>query len=368
VTDILSTPSTLARSDARPPERSRVHALTLHFDPHRGSPYWIERAHALGVRAGDLQSLDDLAVFGPMDEEALRTRPLDDFIPRQVRESGTRLIPSETGGATGAPKLVVFTLEEFEAGFVTPFISVAAHTGFPRGGRWLFVGPTGPHIIGRAARHLARALGADDPFTVDFDPRWHRRLVPGSLVQRRHLEHVITQALHVLERVEIQVLFITPSTLHALLPQMTERQRLAVRGAHYGGQPVTAEDLADFRDALPNAVHLGGYGNSLVGVCMQVPGEGDATMAHHAAPPRHVIRLLQDPTASLTREVEIGARGRVMFHRLDDSFLLLNMVERDEATRLPPSPLAARLGLTAEGIGDPMPCTAAAALAAGGIY
>lgn len=344
------------------------HALVTHLHPKTGSPYWIELAQNLGVTADDFESLDDLAIFGPMNEEMLRHLPLNDFIPRSVLASRVGLIPSETGGATGTPKMVVFTPPEFQEGFVDPFVRVADQIGFPHGGRWLFVGPTGPHIIGRAARHLARAMSASEPFTVDFDPRWHRRMVAGSLLQRRHLDHILDQAMRVIARVEITTLFITPSVLQCLLERMSEGQRLAIRGVHLGGQPHTVQDVDGFAQALPNAIMVGGYGNSMVGVCNEVPGAAPGALSYHPASPRHTVRLLDDPETSLTREVNVGDRGRVMFHRLDESFLLINMVERDEATRLPASTLAEGCGLDPNGLGNPGPTASTESHSSNGIY
>ena len=55
-----------------------------------------------------------------------------------------------------------------------------------------------------------------DPFSVDFDPRWAKKLADGSLARRRYLDHVTAQALDVLEREEVGVLFTTPPALAAL--------------------------------------------------------------------------------------------------------------------------------------------------------
>jgi hypothetical protein len=45
----------------------------------------------------------------------------------------------------------------------------------------------------------------------------------------------------------------------------------------------------------------------------------------------------------------------VLFHRLDESCLLVGVVERDEAERVAPSPEALALGCTADGLRDPRP-------------
>ena len=65
-------------------------------------------------------------------------------------------------------------------------------------------------------RELARQTGSMDPFSVDFDPRWAKRLADGSLARQRYLDHVTDQALDVLEREDVGVLFTTPPALAAL--------------------------------------------------------------------------------------------------------------------------------------------------------
>ena len=138
-------------------------------------------------------------------------------------------------GGSGAPVATAYRSDEFQAAFVTPFLRVAEATGFPRGAAWLWVGPSGPHIIGKVVRELARQTGSMDPFSVDFDPRWAKRLAEGSLARRRYLEHVVGQALDVLQREEVGVLFITPPALAALGERLSDRQRTFVAGRKDGG-------------------------------------------------------------------------------------------------------------------------------------
>ena len=98
----------------------RLAALALHSDPEAGSPYWIERFRHLGVTAEAVAR--DPALAGFMDAEALRRRPLEDFVPRAVLASGRPLVTGETGGFTGDPIVMAYLDEEFTAGFVTPFL------------------------------------------------------------------------------------------------------------------------------------------------------------------------------------------------------------------------------------------------------
>src|SRR4029077_3251223 len=50
---------------------------------------------------------------------------------------------------------------------------------------------------------------------------------------------------------------------------------------------------------------------------------------------------------------EQGQSGRVLFHRLDESCLLIGVLERDQAERVPPSSEAVALGGRADGLRNP---------------
>jgi hypothetical protein len=51
----------------------------------------------------------------------------------------------------------------------------------------------------------------------------------------------------------------------------------------------------------------------------------------------------------------VGETGRVVFHRLDESCLLIGVAERDQAERIDPSAAALALGWTADGLRNPGP-------------
>src|SRR5579885_1004485 len=248
--------------------------LALHFHPRHGSRYWLRRQEALGFDARDrVRTPGDLWLLGPTPADDLRRHPLRDLIPQALHGELHRFVIGETAGTSGRPRLTAYRDDEFQAAFIDPFLRVAEATGFPRGEPWLWVGPSGPHIIGKVVRELARQTGSLDPFSVDFDPRWAKRLAEGSMARQRYLDHITEQALDVLEREEVGVLFITPPALAALTKRVSDRQREAIRGVHYGGMSLTAEMINKFRAAYPNAVHLAGYGNTLFGVVMEVADE-----------------------------------------------------------------------------------------------
>ncbi len=329
--------------------------VAIHFDPVGGAPFWIERQDQLGIDARrSIQRSSDLALLGPLNENALRDRPLLDFVPLSRRDLLAGAILSETGGTTGKPKRTIFSREEFRAAFVEPFLRVATVTGFPRGALWLWAGPSGPHVIGRAAAACATAMGSPEPFTVDFDPRWFRRTPADSLARQRYLGHLIEQSMRIIPHEPIEVIFTTPVVLSRLADAMTPEQRHRVRGVHYGGMRVTPDLLeAAQQEWFPNAVHLSGYGNSLFGVCMEFGGSPDRRLRYHP----HGPRLLAN----------IGADGHVLMSRLDETVLIANLRERDVAAMAPAPPDSQWTGF-GPGIEDPHPAEAHAKAPDIGIY
>jgi thienamycin biosynthesis protein ThnN len=358
-------------SQPRPADRTsgvqrddRLHELlSLHFHPQHGSTYWLERQERLGWDVCDrIRTREDLWQLGPTPPADLRRYPLRAFIPRAWHGQWPHFVIGETAGTSGAPQATAYREDEFQAAFITPFLRVAAATGFPRGEPWLWVGPSGPHIIGKVVRELARQTGSMDPFSVDFDPRWAKRLAEGSLARRRYLDHVTSQALEVLRREEIGVLFITPPALAALSEKLTDRQREAIHGVHYGGMSLTAEGVNHFRQMFPNAVHLAGYGNTLFGVVMEMADTPRQAIDYFPLDDRlefHLVDWSEEtgPDNWPPRRVRPGEAGRVVFHRLDASCLLVGVVERDQAECIAPSAAARALGGEADGLRNPQPPT-----------
>jgi hypothetical protein len=329
--------------------------LALHLHPRHGSAYWLRRQAELGWAVCDrVRTIADLPQLGPMPVDDLRRFSVRDFIPKAFHSVLERFVTGETAGTSGQPCVTAYRDDEFESAFITPFLRVAEATNFPSGVPWLWVGPSGPHIIGKVVRELAKRTGTIDPFSVDFDPRWAKKLAAGSLSRQRYLDHVTQQTLDVMRREEVGVLFTTPPALAALVTKLTDREREAIRGVHYGGMSLTPGSVNDFREAFPNAVHLAGYGNTLFGVVMEVADRRRTAMDYFPLSDRVQFAVVRDADA-WESPVGYGERGRVMFHRFDESTLLVNVIERDEAKRIAISADARALGGTADGLRDPLP-------------
>jgi len=343
-----------------PADQALRAALAAHLDPEGGSPYWLERRDTLE----EIESVGDLVALGPFAREDLCRRPLADFVPRALLQTrGTELVLGETGGTLGQPVRSVFTPEEFEQGFGAPFLAASRVRGFPRGGRWLYAGPSGPHIIGQAARLLARCHGCLEPFCVDLDPRWARS--QSGVGARLYAEHVLCQVLDLFAREHPDVLFLTPPLLVALSEELSTTERASVRGIHLGGLPLEPGQRARFQEAFPQAVILPGYGNSLLGLLSEVAAPTGDELDYFALEGRLVVEVCAEDAEGvrLGEAVAPGERGRVVAHRLDRSFFLPNLVERDSATRVEAPAHVQALGFAACGVRDPGPAPALAPVA-----
>jgi hypothetical protein len=335
--------------------------ISIHFDPYHGSQYWLDKEEELGINAiEEIKTLGDLKILGPMCEEDLRRYPIEHFIPKAFLDQKNDFILGETAGTTGRPKVTAYRRDEFRAAFVDWFVYIAGMRGFPTGGNWLWIGPSGPHIIGKAVREVADKMGSMDPFSIDFDPRWAKKLQPESIGSKRYLEHVLEQALDIIETQEIDVLYTTPPVLDALALRMSAQKRMAIKGVHYGGISIGKDDYKRFKEEYyPEAVHISGYGNTLFGLCLEIEESSEFDLDYFPLGPRMVVQVVEMTGGNkpgykrLSKVVNYEEEGQVVFHRLDESFFIPNMFERDKAVRIPPTSTAIEYGITQDGVRNP---------------
>lgn len=331
-------------------ERQRE-LIAHHFHPIHGAPHWIGLAKERGISPRDIVCFGDLARLGEFDRPRAAASPWTSLVPPDLLRLERGILLGETGGTTGPALRSAWLEREFHRSFVEPLVTELDRRGCPPLRQWLFVGPTGPHIIGRAAAALARATTGADALLVDFDPRWFRKLSPGSFAAGRYTAHLVEQALQVLAVERPDALFITPAVLDALLPSLPTEARGGIRLVHLGGQSVTPERTLAYRGEFgPSTRVINGYGNSLFG-CLIERGE---PVTYPYPREHHVLRI--ERAGELGRAVEPGGTGRITCHRFDESMLLLNVVERDEADD------------AGECFRFPRPVESTAHLAAGGIY
>ncbi|MEQ8819634.1 MAG: SCP2 sterol-binding domain-containing protein [Sumerlaeia bacterium] len=338
---------------AHPLSGHQRRVLALHLDPREGSPFWRWRAAERGLSADDFRTIEDLrAAFGPMDRAEMLRHTWRDFVPVSILETEGPFLLGETGGTTGPPVTLGWTAADFKSAFLDPLCQELGELGITGLRQWLFAGPTGPHIIGKAADAIARRTSGCDALKVDFDPRWHRRLLPGTTASTRHLEHLIEQTLGHFNRHPVDALFITPSILKVLLARLSASRFEQLRLVHLGGQSLTLAEWEVLRERLPADCQLiNGFGNSLFGCLIE---DRRDPLTYGSFSDRWVVELREPGPGGFARAPE-GARGRLVFHRFDESALLLNCDERDEAIRRgdrfhAPAPAAETRSLVAGGI------------------
>ena len=335
--------------------------IAIHFDPDHGSRYWLDKEKEIGIKALDeIRTLDDLRVLGPMCEDDLRKYPIEHFIPKAFLNQKRDFIIGETAGTTGRPKVTAYRENEFYTTFVDWFGYIAQRRGFPTGGNWLWIGPSGPHIIGKAVRPVSQRMGSMDPFSIDFDPRWAKKLMPGTIGSKRYLEHILEQSLDIIETQKVDVLYTTPVVLKALSVRMKEEQRRSIKGVHYGGVSIEKDVFRKFKEEyFPNSVHISGYGNTLFGLCLEIEESPTYDLEYYPPGARMVVQVVSTeggtvPSyARLAKIVDYGEVGQVVFHRFDQSFFIPNMFERDKAVRIAPTPTVREYGVMQDGVKNP---------------
>lgn len=336
--------------------------IKLHLDPKNGTPYWLERERELRIDVRkEVRFLEDLPLLGPMDSAALASRCIEDFIPSCMLARKSEILIAETAGTLGRPKFAGHREDEFDLAFIKPFVVGAQRVNFPRELNWLFAGPSGPHVIAKAAQRCARAMGSPDPFSIDLDPRWAKKLVPGSFAAQRYLEHIEEQALRVMQTQQIGVIFASPAVLDGLSEKITPEIAGRIRGLHLGGMAVSTQSRQKWSRVFPQAVILSGYGNSLFGMMPELHYSDETGIDYYPHGNRLVVELVaynpQDTHQGLGKTVELGERGQVVLHRLDELQFIPNMVERDTAIRIAPREGFAADGFVQDGLRDPQPIT-----------
>ncbi len=336
------------------------HIVSVHFDPAFGSPYWLKKESALGIDArNEIRTADDLPILGPMAEEDLASVPVEEFIPKRFLGNRPALFTAESAGTTGIIKTTAYRIDEFRGAFAGFLRMIGSNRHFPGHLNWLFVGPSGPHIIHRSAIEMAVSFGAMEPFAIDFDPRWAKKLMRGSVALERYKAHILEQALRIIETQNIGILFSTPDLALSIGDAVPPSVRARIRGMHLGGLPLTPALYEKLDQFFPDAVIIPGYGNTLFGLTLEVePHDREYNVVYYPPGPRLKIEVCQVSGVNGSvrlKKVEYGETGRIIAHRLDEAFFIANLIERDEAERVSPKEICTAPGLLQDGIKNPLP-------------
>lgn len=307
--------------------------IRWHFNPDTGSPFWLNKRADLDFNPiKDILRYEDLGKFGFFDDGELARISMTDLIPKGF--AGSHALPIrifETGGTLGPPKRIIDI--EYRKSIVEWFSYCLDLNHFPRDGNWLHLGPAGPHVVGHTTGGLS-ALRNGLCYYIDIDTRWVKHCVRKAYAAHleEYFDHVLNQAIDVMETQEISFVFTTPR----LISMLAEKKSLeSMKGVVLGGTHVTKLFHKVLREEILHDIPLCiVYGNTLMGVAPQPEfrAEDGYDIHHYGLFPDFHIEVV-DPDRP-DQQVAYGQKGRIKINTLTKELFIPNMLERDEAVRI----------------------------------
>ena len=327
-----------------------------HFSPDTGTPFWLDKAKEYKFNPlKDVNTFEDLRLFGTFEDEWLRGGPVQRWIPKGYAGKPTYVF--ETGGTTGLPKTRI-VIDDFRIDYEM-MSDTLPDKYFPKGSNWLMLGPSGPRRLRLAIEHLAQHRGGIC-FCIDLDPRWVVKLIKMREIGMANLykEHAIEQVLTILAGGhDIKCMFTTPKLLAAFdealrsgkledkFRQLGKKipagglksiKAAGITGIFSGGTEFTPQFTREaYEEMLDNGdVYMTPtYGNTLMGLACSKPicPEDGFKISYYAPQPRAAIQVV-DPK-NFDKLVEYGQTGRVLLTTLTKEFFVPRFPERDEGER-----------------------------------
>jgi hypothetical protein len=305
------------------------HVLRRHFDPDGGSPYWLKRRPELDFDPLAITRYEELAAFGNFDLAVLRDLDPSDFVPQSVpRPLAGRVW--ESAGTTGKPCRVFYT-EAMSLHWAAWRQLGRQMAGFRPGSVWVDACPSGPHLVGEEADHLADMDGSL-VYAIDLDPRWIKTLIRGGRLAEMNLyvDHVVEQVTDILASRPVDYLRTTPAVVQALINRRPELVD-GLSGVYLGGTQLTPDAYRRFAEAMPGGVIGATYGNTF-GNANGLPSPDAGKTIPYVPNFPHTTMAVVD-RADPTRVVDYGEVGRVRLMVLHEDLFLPNVLERDQAVR-----------------------------------
>jgi phenylacetate-coenzyme A ligase PaaK-like adenylate-forming protein len=318
--------------------------MAWHFSPETGSPFWLERAAALGFDPRtEIKTFDDLRRFPNVTDE-LRDVPVRMLIPRGFGPRPDVVSVIESGGTTGAPKRLPL-LREFADRLAAGESALLDDAAVPQDSNWLSLFPGGPHGAFEQMKRAAavHSGGSALVFGIDLDPRWVKKQTAtgNPAVVDAYLDHIIDQARDALRDQNVSILRVTAPVLARMArhDDLVDLVRDKITHIIWGGAHMDADTRYFYRSELFPGIHLSGrYGTTMAlgagGNERPRLGPEDPCVFDPTLAPFVTFGVIDPVTGD---SVPYGQRGQLVVHHLSKSFLLPNNAERDEATRIEPA-------------------------------
>ncbi len=329
---LLDVPRTAPVED---PEDYLRAALAWHFGQDTGSSFWLRTAETLPFNPlTDVRSFGDLRLFPNLVNE-LRNVPVEDLIPRGYGSPHPVPQVFESGGTTGAPKRTA-QLPDWIAQVTQWQTEDFAIGGFRPGQGFLCLMPSGPHGVGYFSRMVCGRLGSVF-HGIDIDPRWVKKIAARNAATEvaAYIDHVIEQAVFVLQTQNVANMHTTPPLLEAIarndrvVDMVNEKIRyLLLSGAH-----VDPDTLHLLRDIFPETVITMAFGSTMVlsQAVTRLADDSETFVFDPRSP--YVVFWVVDPDTG--EPVPYGELGQVVMNHISKGMFIPNNLERDMAIRMP---------------------------------
>jgi phenylacetate-coenzyme A ligase PaaK-like adenylate-forming protein len=317
------------------PEAYLRAAIAWHFGEDTGSPFWLRTAATLNFNPlTDINTFSDLRLFPNVVNE-MRSVPIEDLIPRGYGSPPPLPQIFESGGTTGAPKrtvqlpdwieqVVQWQTEDFTTG------------GFLQGRGFLCLMPSGPHGVGYFSRLVSERLGSVF-HSIDLDPRWVKKIAARNAVAEvsAYVDHVIEQAVFILQTQDVANLQTTPPLLEAIARNdlVVDAVNRKIRYVLLSGAHVDIDTLDLLRNIFPNTAITMVFGSTMIlsQAVTRIAGDCDSFVFDPRTP--YVVFRVVDPDNG--EELPYGQRGQVVMNHISKGMLIPNNLERDSAIRIP---------------------------------
>jgi len=342
ITPTMKAPSTT--SHLKQLDTLHLHrTLSKHFDKTTGAPHWIAESEKENIHINEDLTFEQFKKEFAFKnrkqqepyEDALRTQPIENFIPKSTLENSEWLWAAETGGTTGIAKRGTWSAEYWQhiLDFSDEFLDLH---GVPKNENWLFIGPTGPHTTGRLLISITEHRGGRI-FCIDMDPRIVRTYIQqgNDEAVQAYIKHLWEQVEPILRYQKIGVLFCTASLLE-MMPQYIDIQLLEpIKAVLHAGLAMSKDTHKYLRETLfANKPVVGIYGTSVSGISYQkiYEAEDDYSIIYIPCQPSIVLEVI-DEDGQL---VDYDEEGDVRCFRFTDDQLIPGFIERDKARRIAP--------------------------------
>ena len=308
--------------------------MSWHFSEQTGSEFWLRKKAAMNFDPlKDVRTVTDLDKFGLFDKSELQTVNVNELTPRGFGNKPRRVF--ETAGTSGSPCRVV----DVTTGKINRIIyhAMLDARGLAEGDALAMV-PSGPHAYGNFVARLLDIWGGNAHF-IDFDPRWFKHLSRHSIDTLPYMDHLLNQALLLLQTQTPALLFTTSRLLLALAPRVRRPfAELGLKAVCTGGTSCSAEEVRYLKEEYLKGVSwIDTYGNTLMGHALQGDAHSESPIrAYYLPPPLGFIQVV-DPD-NWRKEVGRGERGRVLIRTLLEDLFIPNLLERDSAVRVSEHP------------------------------